>query len=96
MAGTGFDSGSDVTMPTIVKTADVLDGDPRIEGRRIRVFDVYHRYVGRAERPEEIAVRYDISEAEVYAALAYGFSNPEEMQDIENRAGRVDSEGSTG
>ena len=37
------------------------------------------------ETPEEIATSYDISIAEVHAALAYAFSNPDEMRDIEAR-----------
>jgi hypothetical protein len=37
------------------------------------------------ETPEAIATSYDISVAEVHAALAYAFSNPEEMREIEAR-----------
>lgn len=85
MAGTGSKSGSDGTMPQIVKTEDVLGGDPRIEGHRIGVYHIYQRYVEGNETPEEIATSYDISVAEVHAALAYAFSNPDEMRDIEAR-----------
>lgn len=85
MAGTGFRSGSDDTMPQIVKTDDVLGGDPRIEDHRIGVYQVYQRYVEGDETPEEIAISYDISIAEVHTALAYAFSNPEEMREIEAR-----------
>ena len=72
-------------MPRIVKTEDVLGGDPRIEDRRIGVSHVYQRYVDGGETPEEIATSYDISVAEVHAALAYAFSNPDEMREIETR-----------
>lgn len=72
-------------MPEIVKTADVLGGDPRIDGHRIGVYHVYSKYVEGNETPEEIATSYDISIGEVHAALAYAFSNPDEMRDIEDR-----------
>lgn len=85
MAGTGFTSGADGTMPQIVRTDDVLGGDPRIEDHRIGVYHVYQRYVEGDETPEAIATSYDISVAEVHAALAYAFSNPGEMREIEAR-----------
>ena len=85
MAGTGFTSDSDGTMPQIVNTDDVLGGDPRIKEHRIGVYQIYQRYVEGDETPEAIATSYDISIAEVHAALAYAFSNPDEMRDIEAR-----------
>lgn len=85
MAGTEFQSDSDGTMPQIVHTENVLGGDPRIEGHRIGVYQVYQRYVEGDETPEAIATSYDISIAEVHAALAYAFSNPDEMRAIEAR-----------
>jgi uncharacterized protein (DUF433 family) len=85
MAGTGSRSGSDGAMPQIVTTEDVLGGDPRIENHRIGVYHVYQRYVEGDDSPEEIATSYDLSVAEVHAALAYAFSNPEEMREIEAR-----------
>lgn len=85
MAGTRFTSGSDGTMPQIVKTEGVLGGDPRIEDHRIGVYQVYQRYVESDETPEEIATSYDISVAEVHTALAYAFSNSGEMRDMEAR-----------
>lgn len=85
MAGTEFESGPEGSMPQIVTTEDVLGGDPRIDGHRIGVYHVYQRYVEGGETPEEIATSYDISVAEVHAALAYAFSNPEEMRAIEER-----------
>jgi uncharacterized protein (DUF433 family) len=85
MAGTGFTSGADDTMPQIVRADDVLGGDPRIEDHRIGVYHVYQQYVEGDETPEAIATSYDISVAEVHAALAYAFSNPGEMWEIEAR-----------
>lgn len=85
MAGTDFESGTNGTMPQIVTTEDVLGGDPRIENHRIGVYHVYQRYVEGTDTPEEIAASYGISVAEVHAALAYAFSNPDEMREIEAR-----------
>jgi len=72
-------------MPQIVTTEEVLGGDPRIENHRIGVYHVYQRYVEGNDTPEEIATSYDLSVAEVHAALAYAFSNPGEMREIEAR-----------
>lgn len=85
MAGTGFQSGADGATPQIVQTDDVLGGDPRIEGHRIGVYQIYQRYVEEDEAPEAIATSYEISVAAVHAALAYAFSNPDAMRAIEAR-----------
>lgn len=85
MAGTGSRPGEDGAMPRIVRTEGVLGGDPRIEGHRIGVHHVYRRYVEGNESPEAIATSYDISVGEVHTALAYAFSNPEEMRELAAR-----------
>jgi len=73
MAATRFQSDADGATPQIVHTEDVLGGDPRIEGLRIGVYQIYQRYVEGDETPEPIATSYEISVAEVHAALAYAF-----------------------
>ncbi|MDX1744731.1 MAG: DUF433 domain-containing protein [Halobacteriales archaeon] len=85
MAGTGYTSDSDGSMPRIVATEGVLGGDPRIEGHRIGVYHVYRRHTDGGQSPEEIAAAYELTVGEVHAALAYAFSNPDEMRDIEAR-----------
>ncbi len=52
-------------------TTGVSDGRPRIAGHRITVQDVaiWHERLGMSA--DEIAAEYDLSLAEVYAALAY-------------------------
>jgi len=86
MAGIGFETGDpDGSVPRIVKTPDVLGGDPRIEDNRIGVSHVYQQYVDGDATPERIAEGYDITLAAVHAALAYAFSNPDEMRDIQRR-----------
>lgn len=87
MATSDSESGGDSNRdaPRIVRTEGVLGGDPRIEGRRIGVFDVYHRYVEGGEPPESISDAYDLTVAEVHAALAYAFHNADEMRSIADR-----------
>lgn len=85
MAGTDSPAGADGTMPEIVTTEGVLGGEPRIEGHRIGVYQIYQRYVEADDSPEAIATSYDLTVGEVHAALAYAFSNPEAMRAVESR-----------
>ena len=73
-------------MRAIVTDTDVLGGDPRLDGTRIGVAHVHRRYEN-GETPEAIAAGYDgVSVADVHAALAYVFDNPEELREVERRA----------
>lgn len=92
MSETESPGGDDGSMPRIVQTADVLGGDPRIEGRRIGVHPIYERYVSGEETPEAIAASYDISVAAVHAALAYAFNNSTQMREIAARNQRLTEE----
>jgi len=60
-------------------TPGIAGGKPRIAGRRITVQQVavWHERMGRSA--DEIADEYDLTLAEVYAALAYYFANREEL-----------------
>jgi uncharacterized protein (DUF433 family) len=60
-------------------TPDVLGGRPRIAGRRIAVSDivVLHESLGRSVA--EISAEFDLTSADVHAALAYYFDHREEM-----------------
>ena len=90
MAGT--ESGADADeggVPRIVRTEDVLGGDPRIAGRRVGVLHVYQLYVEGDETPEAIASDFELTVAEVHAALAYAFNNPEEIRTMEERNRRI-------
>ena len=59
----------------IVATADTLGGKPRIAGRRISVQDIaiWHDRLGKSV--DEICADYDLSLAEVHAALAYYYDH---------------------
>jgi uncharacterized protein (DUF433 family) len=63
----------------IVTTPGIKGGRPRITGHRITVQDiaVWHEWLGRTV--DEIASDYDLSLADVYAALAYYHDHREEI-----------------
>jgi uncharacterized protein (DUF433 family) len=60
-------------------TPDTAGGKPRIHGRRITVQDIalWHERLGKSA--DEIATDYDLTLADVYAALAYYFDHREEI-----------------
>ncbi|MEX1233161.1 MAG: DUF433 domain-containing protein [Planctomycetaceae bacterium] len=60
-------------------TPGTVGGKPRIAGRRITVQDivVLHEKLGRAV--DEVASEFDLTLADVHAALAYYFDNREEI-----------------
>lgn len=67
-------------MTTIVRTDDVLGGEPRIEGTRIGVLDVYELTIEGDSSPADVADQLDLTLAAVYRALAYYHEYPEEMR----------------
>lgn len=60
-----------IAVPGVVQTPDTLGGKPRIEGRRISVQDVvvWHFHMGM--ELDEIGAEFDLSPAQIDAALAY-------------------------
>jgi len=69
-------------MVEIVRTADVLGGFPRLEGRRIGV----HHVLGTLETcgdESEAADRLKISTEAVQTAVAYAESHPDVMAEVE-------------
>ncbi len=63
----------------ITITPGVAGGKPRIVGRRITVQNImlWHERLGMSA--DEIATEYDLSLADVYAALAYYYDHREEI-----------------
>ena len=63
----------------IVQTPGVVSGKPRITGRRITVQNivVWHEHLGFSV--DEIATQYDLTLAEIYAALAYYYDHKAEI-----------------
>jgi uncharacterized protein (DUF433 family) len=74
----------------IAITPGVVGGRPCIAGRRITVQNIaiWHERMGKSA--DEIATEYDLTLADVYAALAYYFDHLEEItRDIEEDAAFV-------
>jgi uncharacterized protein (DUF433 family) len=72
-------------MVDIVRSDDVMGGEPRIEGRRISVLQVADMVLDGAHSPEHVADQLDISLSEVHTALAHYYEHPEEMEAIRER-----------
>lgn len=65
--------------------ASEIHNEPHIEDSRITVRDVHARVEQRGLSPERVAERYNLDIADVYEALAYYHTNPEEMRQVEAR-----------
>jgi uncharacterized protein (DUF433 family) len=64
----------------IETTPGVCGGKPRITGHRIRVVDIAIWNEKLGLRTDDIASKYNLSLAEVHAALAYFFGHQEELE----------------
>lgn len=64
----------------IVATPDTLGGKARIAGRRISVEDVAIWHVRLGKAVDEICTEYDLSLAEVHAALAHYYDHQAEIE----------------
>jgi uncharacterized protein (DUF433 family) len=67
----------------ITTDEDVLGGEPRIEGTRVGVRHVAGTVVDAGHTPAYVADQFDISLASVYEALAYYYSNLDEMRELD-------------
>ena len=61
----------------IIKRKSTCGGKACIKGTRIRVIDIIERYKLLKERPEEIAMHYDIPVQAVLSALTYYYERPD-------------------
>lgn len=70
---------SQIPIKHIETTPEIAGGKPRIVGHRITVQDIaiWHEHMGR--NADEIAAEYDLTLADVYAALTYYFDHREEI-----------------
>ena len=70
----------DILSEHIEITDGVCGGRPRIAGRRIAVHDVvvWHEKMGQS--PDQIASDYDLTLAEIHAALTYYYDHREEIE----------------
>jgi uncharacterized protein (DUF433 family) len=69
-----------------------IHGEPHIEGSRVTVRDVHVRVEERGLAPERVAERYNLDIGDIYEALAYYHTNPEEMRRVEKRHERAAAE----
>lgn len=69
-------------MTEIVRTDDVLGGEPRIEGTRVGVRHVHELVVDGGHQPADVADQLDLSLEAVYSALAYFYAHPDEMRAV--------------
>jgi uncharacterized protein (DUF433 family) len=63
----------------IVKTPGNLGGRARIAGRRIGVSDVVNLHIRLGAPLDEVASAYDLTMAQIHAALAYYYDHPQEI-----------------
>lgn len=78
-------------MTDVVRTDDVLGGEPRIEGRRVGILDVYELVVGGGYSPADVADQLGCSLGEIYTALAYYHEHPEEMRELRRDRERLET-----
>jgi uncharacterized protein (DUF433 family) len=64
----------------LVATPDTLGGKTRIAGRRISVEDIAIWHVKLGKTVDEICAEYDLSLAEVHAALAYCYDHQTDIE----------------
>ncbi|NEU57244.1 DUF433 domain-containing protein [Halorussus sp. MSC15.2] len=72
-------------MNRIVKTDDVMGGQPRIEGRRISVLQIYEWVNEEGMSPEAVSSEFGVELADVHLALSYYYDNVAEMEDWRER-----------
>lgn len=73
-----------------VRIATELHAEPHIEGRRVTVRRIQGLVEEAGQSAGEVAERLGLDVAEVYGALQYYHSHPEEMRDVERE--RADRE----
>ena len=76
-------NGTAVLDAYIIASTDTRAGKPRLTGRRITVADVAGWHVQQGRPVEEIVAEYDLSHAQVYAALAYYYEHREAIDQRE-------------
>ncbi|MEM4782258.1 MAG: DUF433 domain-containing protein [Halalkalicoccus sp.] len=77
---------------TITRDPDVLGGDPRVDGTRVGVLQVYELAVTGGYAPEDVADQLGISLGEVHAALAWYYDHPDEVRAVRERHREVERE----
>lgn len=76
-------------MEGIVRTDDVMGGEPRLEGRRVSVRQIAELVIDAEMPAAEVADQLDLPRADVHRALAYYYANPDEMAEVRARHRRA-------
>lgn len=71
--------------PHIVKSADTVGGESRVEDTRLAVRHIFRLHRDLGESPEAIARTYGLTVAQVYDALSYAFDHPDEIAGYEEQ-----------
>jgi uncharacterized protein (DUF433 family) len=66
----------------IVKTPGFRDGEPHFAGRHLAVETVVNAYVNGGLSIEDIVRGYDLTPAQIYAALSYYYDHQDEIRAI--------------
>lgn len=77
----------------IVSSPEVLGGKPRIEGRRISVEHVVKYYLRGGMSLEEMKAAFDLSPAEIYAALSYYYLHEQEIDQALQQSQQLHEQG---
>lgn len=72
-------------MNSIVQTDGVMGGQPRIDGRRISVLQIYEWVNEEGMPPETVSSEFDVSLADVHLALSYYYDNIDQMEEWRTR-----------
>jgi uncharacterized protein (DUF433 family) len=79
-----------LSIDLITSNPNVRGGRPCIAGTTLRVSDIAMATLFHRQTPDEIAAAYDISLAQVYAALSYYYDHkPELDQDIRQQIAKA-------
>jgi uncharacterized protein (DUF433 family) len=73
----------------IVKTPGVVGGEPRIAGRRLPVHRIVYEHEVQGTPVGEITEIYDLTPAQVYAALAYYYDHKAEIDRLIAEEGKL-------
>lgn len=68
-----------LTIDLIASDPAVRDGQPCIAGTGLRVADLVMAHLFHRRTPDELAADYELSLAQVYAALAYYYAHKPEL-----------------
>ena len=71
--------------PHVVKSADTLGGEPRVEGTRIPVRQIAAMFVAGTTVEELMRSYPPLTPAKIHDAISYAFDHPEEMAYHEER-----------